>query len=139
MTLDEIQENRGSFVKEVRKIADESIGHTGLALETVSIISLDQTPIEQFNPANTFDSQGLTQLTEQIENRKKKRNDITQDTKISIENKNLETVQKSLKLKRTKNFLDINKKEKFLFRKQMKELKLLNKKLKRKDKLKKQK
>ena len=64
MTLDEIQENRGQFVKEVTKIADGSIGHTGLPLETVSIISLDQTPIEQFNPANTFDSQGVTQLTE---------------------------------------------------------------------------
>ena len=104
MTLDEIQENRGSFVKEVTKIADESIGHTGLALETVSIISLDQTPIEQFNPANTFDSQGLTQLTEQIESRKKKRNDITQDTKISIENKNLETVQKELEIKKNEEF-----------------------------------
>ena len=95
---------RGAFVKEVGKIANESIGHTGLALETVSIISLDQTPIEQFNPANTFDSQGLTQLTEQIENRKKKRNDITQDTKISIENKNLETVQKELEIKKNEEF-----------------------------------
>ncbi len=104
MTLDEIQENRGQFVKEVTKIADESIGHTGLALETVSIISLDQTPIEQFNPANTFDSQGLTQLTEQIQLRKKKRNDITQDTKISIENKNLETVQKELEIKKNEEF-----------------------------------
>ena len=104
MTLDEIQENRGQFVKEVTKIADESIGHTGLALETVSIISLDQTPIEQFNPANTFDSQGLTQLTEQIEARKKKRNDITQDTKISIENKNLETIQKELEIKKNEEF-----------------------------------
>ena len=104
MTLDEIQENRGQFVKEVAKIADASIGHTGLALETVSIISLDQTPIEQFNPANTFDSQGLTQLTEQIESRKKKRNDITQDTKISIENKNLETVQKELEIKKNEEF-----------------------------------
>ena len=104
MTLDEIQENRGQFVKEVTKIADASIGHTGLALETVSIISLDQTPIEQFNPANTFDSQGLTQLTEQIESRKKKRNDITQDTKISIENKNLETVQKELEIRKNEEF-----------------------------------
>jgi len=104
MTLDEIQENRGQFVKEVTKIANESIGHTGLALETVSIISLDQSPIEQFNPANTFDSQGLTQLTEQIESRKKKRNDITQDTKISIENKNLETVQKELEIKKNEEF-----------------------------------
>ena len=100
MTLDEIQENRGAFVKQVGTIANESIGHTGLALETVSIISLDQTPIEQFNPANTFDSQVLTQLTEQIANRKKKRNNITQDTKISIENKNLETVQKELEIKK---------------------------------------
>ena len=33
MTLDEIQENRGQFVKEVTKIANESIGHTGLALK----------------------------------------------------------------------------------------------------------
>jgi len=104
MTLDEIQENRGQFVKEVTRIANESIGHTGLALETVSIISLDQTPIEQFNPANTFDSQGLTQLTEQIESRKKKRNDITQDTKISIESKNLETVQKELEIKKNEEF-----------------------------------
>ena len=104
MTLDEIQENRGQFVKEVTRIANESIGHTGLALETVSIISLDQTPIEQFNPANTFDSQGLTQLTEQIESRKKKRNDITQDTKISIENKNLETIQKELEIKKNEEF-----------------------------------
>ena len=104
MSLDEIQENRGQFAKEVTKIADESIGHTGLALETVSIISLDQTPIEQFNPANTFDSQGLTQLTEQIEARKKKRNDITQDTKISIENKNLETIQKELEIKKNEEF-----------------------------------
>jgi uncharacterized membrane protein YqiK len=104
MTLDEIQENRGQFVKEVTKIADESIGHTGLALETVSLISLDQTPIELFNPANTFDSQGLTQLTEQIEARKKKRNDITQDTKISIENKNLETIQKELEIKKNEEF-----------------------------------
>ena len=104
MTLDEIQENRGQFVKQVANIANESIGHTGLALETVSIISLDQAPIEMFNPANTFDSQGLTQLTEQIEERKKKRNDITQDTKISIENKNLETVQKELEIKKNEEF-----------------------------------
>ena len=104
MTLDEIQENRGQFVKQVANIANESIGHTGLALETVSIISLDQAPIEMFNPANTFDSQGLTQLTEQIEERKKKRNDITQDTKISIENKNLETIQKELEIKKNEEF-----------------------------------
>ena len=104
MTIDEIQENRGKYVKEVTNIAEESIGHTGLELETVSLTGLDQAPIEMFNPSNTFDSQGLTRLTEQIEARRKKRNDIKQDTKIQIENKDLETIQKELEIQKDKEF-----------------------------------
>jgi len=104
MTIDEIQENRGKYVKEVTNIAEESIGHTGLGLETVSLTGLDQAPIELFNPSNTFDSQGLTRLTEQIEARRKKRNDIKQDTKIQIENKDLETIQKELEIQKDKEF-----------------------------------
>ena len=46
----------------------------------------------------------MTQLTEQIKSRKKKRNDITQDTKISIENKNLVTIQKELEIKKNEEF-----------------------------------
>ena len=102
MTIDEIQENRGKYVKEVTTIAEESIGHTGLELETVSLTGLDQAPIEMFNPSNTFDSQGLTRLTEQIESRRKKRNDIQQDTKIDIQNKDLETIQKELEIEKDK-------------------------------------
>ena len=104
MTLDEIQENRGKYVKEVNAIAEESIGHTGLELETVSLTGLDQAPIEMFNPSNTFDSQGLTRLTEQIQSRRKKRNDIEQETKIQIENKDLETVQKQLEIEKNREF-----------------------------------
>ena len=104
MTLDEIQENRGKYVKEVNSIAEESIGHTGLELETVSLTGLDQAPIEKFNPSNTFDSQGLTRLTEQIQSRRKKRNDIEQETKIQIENKDLETVQKQLEIEKNREF-----------------------------------
>ena len=104
MTLDEIQENRGKYVKEVNEIAEESIGHTGLELETVSLTGLDQAPIEMFNPSNTFDSQGLTRLTEQIQSRRKKRNDIEQETKIQIENKDLETVQKQLEIEKNREF-----------------------------------
>tara|TARA_Y100001949_G_scaffold89744_1_gene75865 strand:+ start:471 stop:2456 length:1986 start_codon:yes stop_codon:yes gene_type:complete len=104
MTLDEIQENRGKYVKEVTTIAEESIGHTGLELETVSLTGLDQAPIEMFNPSNTFDSQGLTRLTEQIESRRKKRNDIQQETKIQIHNKDLETIQKELEIEKNKEF-----------------------------------
>ena len=54
----------------------------GLELEAVSLTQFDQTAMEFFNPSNAFDAEGLTRLTEQIERRKKIRNDIEQDTMI---------------------------------------------------------
>ncbi len=72
----------------------------GLELETVSLTQLDQTAMEFFNPSNAFDAEGLTRLTEQIETRKKKRNDIEQDTMIQIRNKNLDTERQALDIDR---------------------------------------
>src|SRR5690606_13728484 len=65
-----------------------------------SLTQLDQTSMEYFNPSNQFDAEGLTRLTEQIERRKKQRNDIEQDTLISIRTKNLEAEKLSLSIDR---------------------------------------
>jgi uncharacterized membrane protein YqiK len=56
--------------------------------------------MEFFNPSNAFDAEGLTRLTETIETRKKKRNDIEQDTMIQIRNKNLDTERQALDIDR---------------------------------------
>jgi len=56
--------------------------------------------MEFFNPSNAFDAEGLTRLTEQIERRKKQRNDVEQDTLIAIRNKNLEAEKLSLEIDR---------------------------------------
>jgi uncharacterized membrane protein YqiK len=56
--------------------------------------------MEFFNPSNAFDAEGLTRLTEQIERRKKQRNDVEQDTLIAIRNKNLEAEKLSLDIDR---------------------------------------
>ena len=90
MTMEEMHEKRGEYVKRVRSAVAEDLLKNGLELETVSLTSLDQTNMEFFNPSNAFDAEGLTRLTEQIERRKKIRNDIEQDTMIQIRNKNLE-------------------------------------------------
>jgi uncharacterized membrane protein YqiK len=60
--------------------------------------------MEFFNPSNAFDAEGLTRLTETIETRKKKRNDIEQDTLIQIRNKNLETEKMSLEIDRDSEY-----------------------------------
>jgi uncharacterized membrane protein YqiK len=96
MTMEEMHEKRGEYVKRVKQAAAEDLLKNGLELETVSLTGLDQTNMEFFNPSNAFDAEGLTQLTEQIERRKKIRNDIEQDTMIQIRNKNLEAERQSL-------------------------------------------
>ncbi len=96
MTMEEMHERRGEYVKRVKNAVAEDLLKNGLELETVSLTGLDQTNMEFFNPSNAFDAEGLTQLTEQIERRKKIRNDIEQDTTIQIRNKNLEAERQSL-------------------------------------------
>ena len=100
MTMEEIQEHRGDFVKSVKALVEDALTQNGLELEAVSLTGLDQTDIGMFNPSNVFDAEGLTRLTEQIEKRKKARNDIEQDTMIQIRDKNLETEKLALEIDR---------------------------------------
>jgi uncharacterized membrane protein YqiK len=100
MTMEEMHEKRGDYVKRVRSVVSSDLLQNGLELETVSLTQLDQTAMEFFNPSNAFDAEGLTRLTETIESRKKARNDIEQDTMIQIRNKNLDTERQALDIDR---------------------------------------
>ncbi len=96
MAMEEIHENRSDYIKGVKALVADSLTANGLELEAVSLTSLDQTDMKLFNPSNAFDAEGLTRLTEEIETRKKKRNDIEQDTMIAIRKKNLESEKLAL-------------------------------------------
>lgn len=100
MTMEEMHEKRGEYVRRVRASVAENLIKNGLELESASLTQLDQTSMEFFNPSNAFDAEGLTRLTEQIEHRKKQRNDIEQDTLVAIRNKNLEAEKLSLNIDR---------------------------------------
>ncbi|MBM3571755.1 MAG: flotillin family protein [Alphaproteobacteria bacterium] len=100
MTMEEMHERRGEYVTRVRNVVSADLLQNGLEIETVSLTQLDQSAMEYFNPSNAFDAEGLTRLTEQIERRKKTRNDIEQDTMIQIRNKNLDTERRALEIDR---------------------------------------
>ena len=104
MTMEELHEKRGAYVKRVRETVAEDLTKNGLELEAASLTQLDQTGMEFFNPSNAFDAEGLTRLTEQIEHRKKQRNDVEQDTLIAIRNKNLEAEKLSLEIDRESEY-----------------------------------
>ena len=100
MTMEEMHEKRGEYVKRVKAVVAADLLQNGLELEAVSLTQFDQTGMEFFNPSNAFDAEGLTRLTDQIERRKKIRNDIEQDTMIQVRNKNLETERQALDIDR---------------------------------------
>lgn len=104
MTMEELHEKRGAYVRKVRESVAEDLTKNGLELEAASLTQLDQTGMEFFNPSNAFDAEGLTRLTEQIEHRKKQRNDVEQDTLIAIRNKNLEAEKLSLAIDRESEY-----------------------------------
>lgn len=100
MSMEDLHEKRGTYVKAVQDTVAEDLLKNGLELESASLTQLDQTAMEYFNPSNAFDAEGLTRLTEQIERRKKERNDVEQNTLIAIRSKNLETEKLVLEIDR---------------------------------------
>ena len=104
MSMNELHEQRADFVQKVQQVSSNDLAMNGLELESVSLTGLDQTSIEHFNANNAFDAEGLTKLTEQIEARKKLRNDIEQDTRVQMETKNLEADSRSFEIGRDKEY-----------------------------------
>lgn len=104
MSMEELHESRVDFAQKVQIAVAEDLHKNGLELESVSLTGLDQTAADFFNPQNAFDAQGLTKLTQEIELRRKQRNDIERDTKIQIEMKNLETEKQSLQIARDQEY-----------------------------------
>lgn len=104
MEMTQLHEKRVDFVRKVQEVVYEDLIKNGLELESVSLTGLDQTSKEFFNPNNAFDAEGLTKLTEEIETRRKIRNDIEQNTNVEIAAKDLEAERKRLEIRRDEEY-----------------------------------
>ena len=117
MKMVALHEQRIDFVQKVQQVVSEDLLKNGLELESVSLTGLDQTNKKYFNPDNAFDAEGLTRLTEEIEARRKLRNDIERDTAVEIEKKNLETKKISLELKKEEEYATLSQEREISIRK----------------------
>lgn len=104
MTMEQLHEERVSFVQEVQTSCAEDLFKNGLELESVSLTGLDQTAKEYFNAENAFDAEGLTKLTEQLESRRKIRNDIEQETMVEIQLKSTDAAKRKLGIQQDEEF-----------------------------------
>lgn len=107
MAMEELHEQRVEFVTKVQAAVSEDLLKNGLELESVSLTGMDQTSKDYFNPDNAFDAEGLTKLTNEIEERRKIRNDIEMDTQVAIETKNLEAKRMQLEISKEKEYAEL--------------------------------
>ncbi len=107
MTLEALHEQRQDYSERVKAAAAEGLAQNGLELESVAIVDLDQTGLEFFDSSNAFDAEGLTQLTETIEARRRMRNEIEQRTQIEIRTQNLEAQRRALDIERDSEYARI--------------------------------
>ena len=102
MNLEELQEQRATFVKSVQDAVGADIQNNGLELESVSLTRLDQSDIKHFNPSNFFDAHGLTTLTRITREREQERNQIVRTTEVNIAQQDLVARQTTLTIESTK-------------------------------------
>ncbi|MEZ5652860.1 MAG: flotillin domain-containing protein [Burkholderiaceae bacterium] len=103
-TMEALHEGRRSFAARVRDLLQDGLAESGLQIDSVAISRLDQAPKEFFNPNNAFDAAGLTILTAEIEERRKRRNEIERDSQVAIQRKNLAAEQAMLELQREEEY-----------------------------------
>jgi uncharacterized membrane protein YqiK len=107
MSLEDLHELRQDYAERVKAATAEGLAQNGLELESVAIVDLDQTGLEFFDSSNAFDAEGLTQLTETIEARRRMRNEIEQRTQIEIRTQNLEAQRRAFDIDRDSEYARI--------------------------------
>lgn len=98
MTMDELHENRGTFVREVRESLSETLGRNGLDLESVSLTALDQTPFRALDENNAFNAVGMRKLAEVIAKSKKDRAEIDADAEVAVRKAAVEATKRKLQI-----------------------------------------
>lgn len=107
MSMDELHKNRPDFILAVQSAIADELAQNGLELESVSLTSFDQTKLEYFDENNAFDAQGRAKLAETIEGRKQRTNEVEQENRIAIEQRNLEADKDSLAIGQQKREAEI--------------------------------
>ncbi len=100
MDLDQLHENRSDFVQQVQQAVTEDLKKNGLALETVSLTALDQTPLDGLDENNVFNAEGLKYQAERIAESRKRRAAIEADAEVSVARSKQEAAVKQYEVER---------------------------------------
>ena len=118
MSMTEMHEQRADFVQKVQQSVANDLEKNGLELESVSLTGFDQTDLQFFNENNAFDAEGRARLAKIIEEKRKETNDIQQENRVKIEQRNLEAEKQSLDIKRDEEEARLTQEQTLAFKRQ---------------------
>ncbi len=98
MTMDELHEDRGMFVRDVRDALKGTLERYGLQLDSVSLTDLDQTPFSALDENNAFNAVGMRKLAEVISKSKKERAEIEGESEVSVRRAAMESNRRKLEI-----------------------------------------
>ncbi|WP_417516872.1 flotillin family protein [Minwuia sp.] len=93
-TMDELQDRRGEYVREVSEALAPTLAMNGLLLENVALTRLDQTPFGTLDENNAFNAVGMRRLSEIIATSKKERARIDSEADVAVRQSQLEATKR---------------------------------------------
>lgn len=110
-TLEEIHLDRSGFSADVADIIETQSAKLGLTLLSVSLITVDQSDLSQWNENNAFNAQGMRQLAELVAHQRKERIRIETEAEVAVRESHLVQHQRQLELQRAERESEIAQKE----------------------------
>jgi uncharacterized membrane protein YqiK len=93
-TLHDLNAKRAEFAEAVQRIVAEDLKPNGLTLESVTISSLDQAPLESMRPEeNVFDAEGARTIAEKVQSQRVARNTIQREADQKVKEQDVRTAQ----------------------------------------------
>jgi flotillin len=98
MTLDDLQEKRSEFTKQVTLVIEEKFQKLGLVLLNTSILTLEQTNIQFVNKEDILGARTSAITMQEIQHNRNKENNALREAEVLIQKKDTETDVEKIKL-----------------------------------------
>lgn len=99
-TMDELQDNRAGYAREMAEVLKENLAQNGLMLESVSLTRIDQTPFHALDENNAFNALGMRRLAEIVAVNRKERAAIEADAEVAVRQSQLDATKRKLTISR---------------------------------------
>lgn len=107
-TMDALHADRARFAEAVSERLVADFARSGLVVDFVSLVHLDQTPFSSLDDTNAFNAVGMRRLAEVVAENRKARVDIEAEADIAVRKRQLEQTRERLRFEREQQEFEIS-------------------------------